>query len=274
MNKKLQNILWRIQKYGTISIVSLILSIVLIILLFTPIFQIFFTESPLTLFITFQTQYVLEAIFNSFLCSFLSTILAIVLGIPLAFILANYEFPGRNVLDSLLDLPLLIPHSVAGIMLLSVFGQNGIFGQFFAIFGIYFFDTYWGITIAMFFVSSPILIKGMRDAFRKIDPNYEKAARTLGASRTRAFFDVTFLLSTQDLLSNSMLCWARGLSEFGAIYVLASVPATGATLIYYVYSGSGLNASRPIAITLILISIMIFLVLKGIEYIAKRNHDE
>ena len=126
----------------------------------------------------------------------------------------------------------------------------------------------------MFFVSSPILIKGMRDAFLKIDPNYEKAARTLGASRTRAFFDVTFLLSTHDLVSNSILCWARGLSEFGAVYVMASIPYTGATLIYYVYTGAGIHASRPIAIVLILISIAIFLILRSVEYFATKYREE
>lgn len=273
MKEKTQNFLWKIQKLGTITFISIFLSIILVGLLIIPIFQMLFTETPLTLINTLQKDYVLEAILNSFICSFLSTVLAIVLGVPLAYLLAKFNFPGKSILDSLLDLPLLIPHSVAGIMLLTVFGQQGLYGQFFGFFGIYFFDTYWGIIIAMFFVSSPILIKGMMDAFLRIDPNYEKAARTLGASRTRAFFDITLSLSVQDLLSNSVLCWARGLSEFGAIYILASIPQVGATLIYYEYSGSGISASRPIAICLILISIIIFLVLRFLEYIAKKSRE-
>ncbi|MHA1799089.1 MAG: ABC transporter permease subunit [Candidatus Helarchaeota archaeon] len=271
MKKTMRDQLYKFQKYGSLTYIFIFISIGLFILIFIPIIQMLFSENILTLFETVQTDYVITAIMWSFLCSFLSTILAMFFGIPLAYLLAKFEFPGKEIIDSLIDLPLLIPHSVAGIMLLFAYGQNGILGQIFGIFGIIFFNTPWGITIAMFFVSSPILIKGMRDAFLKIDPNYEKAARTLGASRARAFFDIDISLSAHDILSNSILCWARGISEFGAVYVLASFPLTGATLVYFQYEGSGIAASRPIAIVLILITIIIFIILRIIEKKAKQR---
>lgn len=271
MNEKLSKTLYKFQKLGALSISFIFISICLFIILFTPIIQTIFSEPLGNIITTLQTDYVIEAIFTSFYTSFLSTFFALMLGIPIAYLLAYYEFPGKSIIDSMIDLPLLIPHSVAGIMLLFAYGQKGVLGQFFEIFGITFFDTQWGIIIAMFFVSSPILIKGMRNAFLKIDPNYIKAARTLGASKIRTFYDINITLSAHDMLSNSILCWARGLSEFGAVYVLASNPRTGAVLVYYLYEGTGLNASRPVAICLILISIGIFILLKVIENMAKKR---
>jgi len=271
MNEKMRNTLYKFQKYGALTFVFIFLSVILFILLIYPIIETIFKEDIFTLIQTFQTDYVIEAIIWSFITSLMSTILALLLGIPLAYLLAKYEFPGKGVIDSLIDLPLLIPHSVAGIMLLFAFGSNGVFGEFFSFFGITFFNTPWGITIAMFFVSSPILIKGMRDAFLKVDPNLEKAARTLGASKTRTFLDIHLQLSGHDMLSNSILCWARGLSEFGAVYILAGFPRTGATLVFYEYTGAGLEAARPIAIALILISIGIFIILRLLENLTKRR---
>ena len=268
MSKKSEKISYKMKKLGIFTFTLIFLSILLIFALIYPIFEAIYTQTTTDywgLVEAFQSPMVLEAILNSFLCSMFSTLIALLLGIPLAYLLANYEFRGKNVIDSLIDLPLLIPHSVAGIMLFFVFTERGLLGQFFSIFGITFFNTYWGVTIAMFFVSSPILIKGMRDAFLKINPTYIKAARTLGASQHRTFFDITLSLSSYDMVSNSLLCWARGISEFGAVYVLASFPLTGATYVHYLYEGSGIDASRPVAICLVIISILLFITLRVID---------
>jgi len=261
MNKSL----WKIQRYGTFTIFFIILSIVLLILLIIPIFNIMFQESPLVIFETLFTDYVANAIITSFYCSFLATILAFCLGVPLGYLLARHNFPGKRILDSIIDLPILIPHSVAGILLLSVYGQQGFLGQFFLNFNILFYDTPWGIIIAMFFVSAPFLIKGSRDAFANVNPNIEKAARTLGASRTRTFITITIPIASQGIFTGSILCWARGISEFGAVYILASTPLIGSTLVYYEFEGSGLAAVRPIAISLILVTLLIFIILKLIQ---------
>lgn len=257
--------LWRIQKYGTLTIFFVILSVILFILLIVPIFNIIFQENPANVFDALTTDYVAGAILTSFYCSFLATILAFSFGVPLGYLLARYNFPGKRIIDSIVDLPILIPHSVAGILLLAAYGQAGFLGQFFSNFSISFYDTPWGIVIAMFFVSAPFLIKGARDAFESVNPNAEKAARTLGASRTRTFISITLPLASRGIFTGAILCWARGISEFGAVYILASTPLIGSVLVYFEFEGSGLSAVRPIAIALILVTMLIFIGLKLIQ---------
>ncbi|MBD3227397.1 MAG: ABC transporter permease subunit [Candidatus Lokiarchaeota archaeon] len=259
------------KKYGVLTISFIVLSTLLLIILIVPIINVIFQEDPITIITTLLKERVITAIVNSFVCSLLATIFALILGIPLAYLLARYEFPGKRIIDSLLDLPILIPHSVAGIILLIAFGQNGIFGQFFNLFGIRFYDSYWGIILAMFFVSCPFLIKGARDVFTMVNPNYEKAARTLGASRFRTFIDITLSLSWRGIISSSILCWARGISEFGAVYILVSMPVTGPVLVAGEYTGSGLSAALPIAIALVLVSLLIFILLKLIQGPTKKD---
>lgn len=268
---KLKDITWKYQKYGTFTIVFILLSVLLIIFLLGPVFSILFQEDPLTIWETMLTDYVIEAILNSFIGSLFATLLAMALGIPMAYLLSRYNFPGKRVIDSLIDLPILIPHSVAGIILLTAYGRNGIFGQFFNFWGITFFDTYFGIIVGMFFVSAPFLIKGTRDTFLMINPNYEKAARTLGASRLRTFFDVNIALTWRGIVSSAILCWARGISEFGAVYILASLPLTGPVLVYFQFEGSGLSVALPTAIALVIMSFIIFIVLKLIQGPTKRE---
>jgi molybdate/tungstate transport system permease protein len=257
--------LWKFQKYGAFTFFFIFLSIILVILLIVPIFNVLFQESPLAVIDALTTDYVAAAIVTSFYCSFLATMLAFGFGIPVAYLMARYNFPGKRVLDSLIDLPILIPHSVAGILLLSMYGKQGILGEFFGKLGISFFNTPWGIVIAMFFVSAPFLIKGARDAFASVNPNVEKAARTLGASRTRTFLTITMPISGRGIFTGAILCWARGISEFGAVYIIASLPLTGAVVVADEFEGTGLSASRPIAIALILVTFLIFLVLKLVQ---------
>ncbi|MHA1268415.1 MAG: ABC transporter permease [Candidatus Helarchaeota archaeon] len=262
---KSKKIIWKYQKYGSFTIVIVILSVILMIFLIGPIFNIFFQEDPITIWNTMTTDYVIQAIFNSFICSFLATILAILFGIPMAYLLSRYNFPGKRIIDSLIDLPILIPHSVAGIVLLIAYGKNGIFGSFFNLIGITFFDSYWGIILGMFFVSTPFLVKGTRDTFEMINPNLEKAALTLGASRFKVFIDINLSLTWRGIISSAILCWARGISEFGAIYILASIPLTGPVLVYFQFAGTGLSAALPTAISLVIVSFIIFIVLKIIQ---------
>ncbi|MHA1267019.1 MAG: ABC transporter permease subunit [Candidatus Helarchaeota archaeon] len=257
--------MWKFQKYGTLTFFFIILAVILLILLIIPIFNIIFQENPILVINTLFTDYVAGAILTSFYCSFLATVLAFCLGVPLGYLLARFNFPGKRVLDSIVDLPILIPHSVAGILLLAAYGQQGFLGQFFSNFSISFYDTPWGIVIAMFFVSAPFLVKGARDAFASINPNVEKAARTLGASRSRTFFMVTLPIASRGIFTGAILCWARGISEFGAVYILASTPLVGSVLVYFEFEGSGLSAVRPIAISLILVTLLIFIGLKFIQ---------
>ncbi|MBN2098128.1 MAG: ABC transporter permease, partial [Dehalococcoidia bacterium] len=130
-------------------------------------------------------------------------------------------------------------------------------------------DTVAGVVIAMMFVSVPFLIDSARDGFKSVDVRLEKVSRTLGASPWRTFFLVSLPLGWRSILSGSIMMWARAISEFGAIVIiaynvpfLAEHPMVAPVLVYYRFTGLGLDAARPVAVLVILISLVLFVTLR------------
>jgi len=206
--------------------------------------------------------YVLRSIWLTLYASFLSTLIAVILGTPLAYVLARHDFRGKNLVEAIIDLPVIIPHSVAGIALYSLFMSRGIVGSAFASIGIVFEDHLPGIVVAMLFVSASLFINAARDGFQSVDPRFERVARTLGASQREAFLKITLPLSLKHLLSGAILSWARGISEFGAVVMIAFYPMIAPVLIYYRFTTTGLKGSQPIAVLLILICLSVFISLR------------
>lgn len=142
--------------------------------------------------------------------------IAAVLGIPLAYLLANRTFALKALVEGIVDLPLAVPHTVAGIALLFVFGRTGPAGKLFAVFGLQFWGTLGGVVIGMLFVSLPYMVNSAREGFQNVDNRLEKAARTLGASPVQVFWQVSFPLALRSILSGIVLTYARAVAEFGA----------------------------------------------------------
>jgi molybdate/tungstate transport system permease protein len=203
-----------------------------------------------------------NAIFTSFYCAFIATLLVLIIGVPLAYILTHHPFHGKKLLDSLIDLPVLIPHNAAGIALLSIFSSGALVGGMFSRFGISFIDTTLGIMIAMAFVSSPFMIRNAQEAFANIDPRMEQVARSLGGSSFQVFKEVTLPLAWKGILSGCLLTWARAVSEFGAVIVLAYYPQTAPIYLYDLYASEGLQAALPVTGVLIILAIIIFLIFR------------
>jgi molybdate/tungstate transport system permease protein len=203
----------------------------------------------------------LNAIFTSFYCAFLATAFVFVLGVPFAYIFVRYDFHGKRFLDSVIDLPILIPHNAAGLALLSVLAPASPIGGAFKLFGIGFVDSFFGIVAAMAFVSAPFLIRSAQEAFESVSLTMEKTARSLGASNFQVFRHVTFPLASKGVLTGCLLTWARAISEFGAVVWLASLPKTAPIYLYDVFQGYtgdiGLKAALPISTLLILLAIVI-----------------
>ena len=204
---------------------------------------------------------VLKSIFLSLYAGFLATMISLLLGVPTAYILARKNFTGKRFVESMLDVPVVIPHTVAGIALLTVFGANGLIGAPLEPY-IQFRDAMPGIVVAMLFVSAPYLTNSAREGFKSVDPKLENAARSLGAPLWKAFAFVTLPLASRHLLIGSIMCWARAISEFGAVVMIAYYPMIGPTLIYDRYLSQGLSASRPIAVLLILVTLTIFIAVR------------
>ncbi len=203
------------------------------------------------------------AVWNSILltyyAAFLSTLIAVLLSTPLAYLLARYEFRGRSIVEGIVDVPIVIPHTVAGIALLTVFGSNGLIGRFSPV---KFVDALPGIVVAMLFVSLPIYLNTAKEGFNSVDVRLEQVARTLGASRLRVFFTVSLPLAAKHMLTGAIMSWARAISEFGAIVVIAYYPMVAPTLIYDRFLTSGLSAARPVSVILIILSLVIFVALR------------
>ncbi|WP_292487470.1 ABC transporter permease [Methanohalobium sp.] len=207
---------------------------------------------------------VLEAIFLSLYSGFLATLISFILGVPTAYLLARKDFIGKRIIESILDIPVVVPHTVAGIALLTIFGANGLIGDPLESI-VQFRDALAGTVVAMLFVSAPYLTNSAREGFQSVDPRLENAARSLGAPLWKAFLFVTFPLASRHLLTGSIMCWARAISEFGAVIMLAYYPMVGPTLIYERFTSMGLSESRPIAVLLILVTLTIFVILRMIS---------
>jgi molybdate/tungstate transport system permease protein len=190
-----------------------------------------------------------------------------ILGVPLGYLLARYNFFGKHFLDSLIDLPILIPHNAAGLALLIVLAPTSPIGGAFSLFGVEFRDTVSGIVVAMAFVSAPFLIRSAQESFCSVGAVMEKTARGLGASSFQTFRHITFPLALRGILTGCLLTWARAVSEFGAVVVLAYSPRTAPVYLLDVLwnlsgTGGGLQSALPISSVLIILAIIIFLAFK------------
>jgi molybdate/tungstate transport system permease protein len=200
----------------------------------------------------------------TFFAAFIATSIAFVFGLPLAYLLARRDFPGKNLVEGVIDLPIIVPHTAAGIALLMVYGRSGVVGSSFASFSIYFTENVAGIVLAMLFVSVPLFIDGAREAIAAVDPRLEGVARTLGASPWRAVRKVTLPLAWRGILAGGLLMWARGISEFGAIVVLAYNPKVISVLIYERFTAYGLPAAVPVTALLLVFALVLLVVMRAV----------
>jgi molybdate/tungstate transport system permease protein len=194
----------------------------------------------------------------------IATGLAAIGGVPLAYLLARRSFAGKRVVEGLIDLPIVFPHTAAGIALLLVFGRTGALGRGLAHLGLTFTDSLPGIVVAMLFVSLPFLVDTAREAFALVDPGYERVARTLGATPGVAFLRVALPLAGRGVLAGALLMWARGMSEFGAIVILAYNPKTVPVLVFERFQGFGLDAAKPVALLIVLAALAVFIGVRAI----------
>ena len=165
-----------------------------------------------------------------------ATLLNLVFGVALGLALARLRFPGRDLLDTLLTLPMVMPPTVLGYYLLVLIGRHGWLGAWLNTFGINLIFTWQGAVIASTIVAFPLVFKPARAAFEAVDGQLEQAARVLGISELGVFFRVTLPLAWRGILAGVLLAFARALGEFGATLMVAgSIPGKTQTLSIAVY---------------------------------------
>ncbi len=201
----------------------------------------------------------IDAFSTSLLAATFATAFILTLGVPLAYVLTHYDFAGKRLIDTLLDIPLILPHNAAGIALLVVLNPRTFLGGAAASVGINFVDSIFGVIAAMSFVSAPFMIRSAQEAFLSISPDMEKVARSLGASRAQVFTSVHLPLASRGILTGCLLSWARALSEFGAVVILAYYPKTVPVYLNEILVMDGLPAVLPIISILIILAFAILL---------------
>lgn len=252
-----------IYKKNRFNTTLIALALILIFFLSVPILKIFIGVGSEKLLLTIKDGEAIDSIILTMKVSAWSMIFVLFTGLPLAYVIARYDFYGKSLVEALIDIPVMIPHTAAGIALLTTFGDSFI-GDFFKLFGIEFIGTEYGIMIAMMFLSAPFLINSAKDGFRKVDVKLEKIARTLGASPLQVFFRITVPNAKKDIINGALMMWSRGLGEFGAIIILVYHPMTTPVLIFDRFNSYGLSYSAPLAAVIIGFSMLVFLVVRFI----------
>jgi molybdate/tungstate transport system permease protein len=238
------------------------LSGLLLAFIVLPIVRLATTSSPAALRQAAATAAVRDSVLLSLQAAAITAGIATVFGVPLAYLLARGTFRGRGVVQALVDLPLVVPHTVAGIALLFLLGRTGWVGAPAGRLGISFYGSQWGIIAAMLFVSVPFAVNSARVAFEGIDPRLERAARSLGATPWHAFRRITLPLGLRGVLTGAVLVYARSISEFGAVVIIAYYPATAPVEIYNLFLQSGLTQAASAAVVLLIVTLATFLVFR------------
>jgi molybdate/tungstate transport system permease protein len=224
-----------------------VVGIALVLFIAIPILAMIGGESLDSLGTAFGEPVVRDAIWLSISTALYATVIAVLVGVPLGYLMARKAFPGKSMVQAVIDLPIVVPHTVAGIALLTVFGSQGVIGSAVEPFGIDFVDAVPGIVVAMLFVSVPFVINSSKNGFQSVEPKLES------------------------IMTGSVMCWARAVSEFGAVVILVYHPLIAPTLIYERFTDFGLQSARPIAVLLILVCLGIFFALSTMANWKKKS---
>jgi molybdate transport system permease protein len=200
---------------------------------------------------------VIEALRLSMETTLVTLALSVTLGMPLAYLLARYNFPGRTLLDSLIELPMVLPPAVAGVGLLMAFGRRGLLGPFLTSIGINIGFTTAAVVVAQLFVAAPFFVRAAKAGIQGVDLELEHVSHTLGVSSWSTFWRVTIPVAAPSLLSGVVMCWARALGEFGATIMFAgSFQGRTQTMPLAIYAAleGDLNAALAISAMLVVVS--------------------
>lgn len=194
------------------------------VLVLIPLASIFISTTRLSFqeFISVVTsRQIISGYVVSLSCSFFAALVNVVFGLMLAWVIVRYDFPGRRLMDGLIELPFALPTAVAGISLTYLYSDQGWIGSIFARAGIKIAYTRIGITIAMIFVGIPFVVRSLQPVLEKLDRQYEEAALMLGAGKTYTFFRVILPELFPALLAGFGLAFARGIGEYGSVVFIA-----------------------------------------------------
>lgn len=250
----------------TISSGVVILAFILI-----PLVEMMTAPSMEMLAETFKDKDVMRSIWLSIYTAGLAALISFIFGTPFAYLLARTDFVGKRLVESIIDLPIVIPHPVVGIAILSIAGKNHWIGQIMSELGIRIMGSVTGIVTVLVFVGMPFYVNAAKNGFESISPRLENVSRSLGASIFSTFFRVTFPLAWRSMLIGIIMCSARAISEFGAVVIVAYHPMIAPVMLYERFEGYGLRYSQPVAVWLVSICLILFLALRILTLRSKKD---
>ena len=237
----------------------------LFLLLLLPLLGLLVRVAPGELLARLGTPLILSALRLSLYTSTLATLSVVALGLPTAYLLATKHFPGKRVLEVLIDLPMVLPPTVAGVGLLLAFGRAGLAGRALGTFGLSIPFTTLAVIIAQVFVASPFFVSAAVAGLREVESRYVDAAATLRAQPAFAFRHVLLPLALPSVLSGMVMTWARALGEFGATIMFAG-NLTGRTqtlpLAVYMALETDLQAAVVLSVILLILSFTLLFALR------------
>jgi molybdate transport system permease protein len=250
---------------GLLEAAALAAAALLVALLALPPLALALRVSPGALLARLVAPDVIQALRLTLMTTALSTLLTLLLGIPLAYVLVTRRFRGSRLIEALVDLPMVLPPTVAGAGLLFACGRAGWLGAALKVFGVTLPFTTAAVVMAQTFVAAPFFVSTFVAGLRAVEPRYVEVATTLRAAPGFVFLRVMLPLAAPSLLAGAGMCWARALGEFGATITFAgNLPGVTRTLPLAVYTAlqSDLDAAVALAVLLLVVSLVVLLLLR------------
>jgi len=241
--------------------------LILIVCLFLslPLIALLLRVTPDLLVTYIPNETVQKALWLSLATSTITMAIVIIIGTPAAYFHSRSHYLGKFFVDTLIDLPLVLPPAVAGLALLLLFGRTGLLGRYMNVIGIDIAFTTVAVVLAQIFVSSPFYIRQAKALFEQLDPAYEETAKTLGSSSLRTFLFIILPLCATGLTSGAIMTFARALGEFGATIMFAgNLPGVTQTMPLAIYAAmqGDFDVAITISVLLVAISLTIMLTVK------------
>jgi ABC-type sulfate transport system permease component len=252
---------------------QLVLAGSLLLLLLLPIYALLTYAPPTEIWSAANDPVVQTAIWLTLLASGIAVLAAVVFAIPLGYLLARRRFPGRAVVESVVALPVVVPHLLVGLGLFFLVLPGSPLYRFTTAIGFPVYDTIWGVVLVMVFVSAPYTVLASDLSFRAVDPRVLEAARSLGAGPATVFLTVTFPVALRGIVAGLLLTWARAVSEIGGILILAytvypggpytgPVTSTLSVLVYDLFQNGNLQGAAAVSSLFLLLAFALFLVVR------------
>jgi len=258
--------------HGGLTVLAVLAATLLVVFLAVPLVALLLRAADGGGFTPATRRTLRPALTLSLATTTVTLLVVVALGTPLAYLLARRRFRGARLVDTLVDLPIVLPPAVAGIALLVAFGRRGVVGEWLDRVGVTLGFTTAAVVLAQVFVAVPFYVRAAKAGFGRVDRDLEDAAADLGATPFRVFWSVTLPLARPSLAAGAVLAWARALSEFGATIMFAgSFPGRTQTMPLAIYNRYGANDLDGAILLSLVLLVTSLLVLLGIRLLGDRT---